>query len=179
MAGHFQRLLEGIAGGIDSRVSALPLVTDRERVQILQEWNATESEYPSASSVHELFELQVERSPDSIALTFGDQCLSYRELNERSNQLAHRLLREGVERGSFVAMFLDRTLESVVATLGILKAGAVYVPVDVAYPRQRVEFMLGDACVRVVVTHSSHLAELPEVGCPILCVDAVASQPLS
>ena len=108
----------------------------------------------------------MERSPDSIALTFGDQCLSYRELNGRSNQLAHRLLREGVERGSFVAMFLDRTLESVVATLGILKAGAVYVPVDVAYPRQRVEFMLGDACVRVVVTHLSHLAELPEVGCP-------------
>jgi amino acid adenylation domain-containing protein len=178
MVGHFHRLLEGLAGDISSRVSALPLVTDRERVQILQEWNATESEYPSASSVHELFELQVERSSDSIALTFGEQRLSYRELNERSNQLAHRLLREGVERGSFVAIFLERTQDSVVATLGILKAGCVYVPVDVAYPRQRVEFMLGDASVRVVVTHSSHVSALPVVDCSILCVDSVASEAL-
>jgi amino acid adenylation domain-containing protein len=179
MVGHFQRLLEGLAEDISSRVSTLPMLTDRERVQILQEWNATESEYPSASSVHELFELQVERSPDSIALTFGEQRLSYRELNERSNQLAHRLLRAGVERGSFVAMFLDRGLDSVVATLGILKAGCVYVPVDVAYPRQRVEFMLDDAGVRVVVTHSSQMSELPAVGCRILCVDTVASEALS
>ena len=109
------------------------------------EWTDTTVAYPRETCVHELFEQQVERTPDAVAVVFEDQELTYRELNERANQLAHYLRSRGVGPGTLVGLCLDRSLDLVVGILGILKAGGAYVPLDAEYPPPRLEFMLADA----------------------------------
>jgi len=147
MIGHFQTLLEGIVANPDQLISTLPLLTEAERHQLLVEWNDTAAEYPKDSCIHELFEAQVERTPDAIAAEFEGKRLSYRELNSRANQLAHYLRRLGVGPESLVGICIERSLEMIVGLLGILKAGGAYVPLDPAYPRERLRFMLEDAQV--------------------------------
>ncbi len=155
MIGHFQTLLEGIVANPDQLISTLPLLTEAERHQLLVEWNDTAAEYPKDSCIHELFEAQVERTPDAIAAEFEGKRLSYRELNSRANQLAHYLRRLGVGPESLVGICIERSLEMIVGLLGILKAGGAYVPLDPAYPRERLRFMLEDAQVSVLLTHES------------------------
>ncbi len=153
MAAHFQTLLDSIANEPDAHISRLPMLTSAERNQLIVEWNDARHEY-QPECVHPLFEAQVERTPDAIAVTFEGEQLTYREFNERANRLAHHLMKVGVPAGALVAICVERSLEMVVGLIGILKAGAAYVPLDPNFPRQRLDFMLEDSGARVLVTTS-------------------------
>ncbi|MEW6497398.1 MAG: amino acid adenylation domain-containing protein, partial [Cyanobacteriota bacterium] len=182
MLGHFQALLEGIVANPQQRLCELPLLTATERQQLLIDWNHTRTESrivgagladqwvekqiisqqnpPSCEQVsreecfHQLFEAQVEKTPNAIAVVFEDKQLTYRELNNRSNQLAHYLQKLGVGSEVLVGICLERSVEMIVALLGILKAGGAYVPLDPTYPQERLNFMLEDAQVSILLTHS-------------------------
>ena len=154
MIGHFQRLLEGIVANPDQSISTLPLLTDAERHRLLVEWNDAAADYSKDSCIHELFEAQVERIPEAIAVEFGGKRLTYRELNTRANQLAHYLRRLGVGPEKLVGICIERSLEMVIGLLGILKAGGAYVPLDPRYPGERLAFMLEDAQVSVLLTQA-------------------------
>ena len=130
MGQHFERLIEYVVCGPERRVSQLQLLSEGERQQLLFDWNATESEYPREQCLHELFEEQVTRNGESVALVFGEEEVSYEELNRRANQLAHYLRTQGVGPEILVGVLLERSVEMVVAVLGVLKAGGAYVPLD-------------------------------------------------
>ena len=152
LAGHLRTLLEGVVANVEQRLSALPILTRAERDQLLYAWNATQAVFPADKCVHELFEAQVAKSPDAIAVIFEDQQLSYAELNRRANQLAHHLRTLGVEPDARVALCLERGCEMIVGLLAILKAGGAYVPLDPAYPAERLAFMIEDSTPQVLLT---------------------------
>ena len=170
MLEHLEVMLERMAGDVEQRVGAVGLLTAVERAE-LQEWNGTEQEYPATSSVPELFEQQALRTPEAIAVRYQEQELSYAELNGRANQLAHHLLAVGVRTETRVGLCVERSMEMVVALLGILKAGAAYVPLDPEYPQARLAFMMADAEVSVLLTQESLRWQLPEHDLPVLCLD--------
>ena len=154
MIGHFQVLLEGIVTDPDQSISTLPLLREAERHQLLVEWNDTKADYPKDSCIHELFEAQVEKAPEVVAVKFEGQQLTYRELNDRANQLAHFLREQGVGPEKLVGICIDRALEMVIGLLGILKAGGAYVSLDPTYPKERLAFMVRDAQVSVLLTQA-------------------------
>ena len=152
MAGHFQTLLEAIVADPDQSIAVLPILTEAERHQILVDWNDTVADYPKDKCIHQLFEEQVERSPDAIALECEDKQITYRELNQKANQLAHHLVGLGIGAEKLVGICIERSIEMVVGLLGILKAGGAYLPLDPAYPKERLRFMLEDSQVSVLLT---------------------------
>jgi amino acid adenylation domain-containing protein len=172
LAGHFQTLLEGIVTDPAQRLSALPLLTDVERQQLLVGWNATQAEYPQETCLHELIEAQVERTPDAVAVVFDGESLTYRELNARANRLAHYLRRRGVGPEVLVGISLERSLEMVVGLLGILKAGGAYMPLDPAYPPARLAFMLEDSQAPVLLTQQRSVEGLLAPQAQVVCTDA-------
>ncbi len=158
MAGHLQILLEAVVVEPYQRLSRLPLLTPDERHRVLIEWNkdtATESQH---LCVHRLFEAQVDRTPEAMALIAGDVFVTYQELNRRANQVAHYLLALGVEANSTVGICLERSADLAASLLGVLKVGAAYVPLDPVYPPERLGYMLADAKVKLVLTQQD-LAE--------------------
>src|SRR5579863_9571234 len=171
MVGHWQTLLEGIVADPEQRLSELPLLTETERHQLLVEWNTSQTEYPVDRCIHQLFEAQVEQTPDAVAVIFEDMQLTYRELNQRANQLAHHLRQLGVGPEVLVGLCMERSLEMVVGMLGILKAGGTYVPLDPAYPEDRLAFMLQDANVSVLLTQERLAERLPRHTACILYLD--------
>ncbi|MCA2866528.1 MAG: amino acid adenylation domain-containing protein [Microcystis sp. M058S1] len=172
MAGHFVTLLESIVENPQQPVSLLPLLTQREQHQLLVEWNNTKAEYPSNKCIHQLFEEQVERTPDAVAVVFEEQQLTYNELNCRANQLAHYLQSLGVKPDELVGICVERSLEMIGGLLGILKAGGAYVPLDPDYPIERLSFMLEDAAVKVLLTQQELIDKLPEHQAQLICLDA-------
>jgi amino acid adenylation domain-containing protein len=152
-------------------VSNLPLVTEQERHQLLEEWNATQADYPREQCVHELFEEQVQRTPEAVAVIFEGAQLTYQELNQQANQLAHYLQQQGVGSETLVGLCVERTLEMVIGLLGILKAGGAYVPLDPTYPAERLAFMLEDAQVSMLVTQRSVLTQILHPGTRTICLD--------
>ena len=170
LLGHYRTLLEGIVANPDRRLSELPLLTEAELHQTLVEWNATESEVPPAT-VHGLFEAQAARTPDHLAATFGEESLSYRDLERRADRLARTLRARGVGPEVPVGLFVERSLDMLVGVLGILKAGGAYVPLDPSYPRERLELMVSDAQAPVVVTQRSLRLNLPRGSAASVCVD--------
>ncbi len=172
LLGHYQTLLEGIVEDPSRSLASLPLLTPTEREQLLVSWNDTATSFPPERCVHHLIEDQVQRTPALPALIApGGEPLSYRQLNERANQLAHHLIALGVEPGMRVGIYLPRSLDAFVALLAILKAGAAYVPIDPANPRERTAFMMHDAQIATLLTHASLLATLPEHQAQTLCLD--------
>ncbi|HEX5708787.1 MAG TPA: amino acid adenylation domain-containing protein, partial [Pyrinomonadaceae bacterium] len=169
---HLLTLLEGIAAEPSQTLSELPLLSADERELILHQWNDTAAAYPADKCVHQLFEEQAARTPDSTAVIFEETQLSYAELNRRANCLAHHLRTLGVEPGARVGICVERSAEMVVGLLGILKAGAAYVPLDPSYPRERLAFMIEDARLSVLLTQESLLDELPPHDTHVLCLDA-------
>ncbi|HYO51042.1 MAG TPA: condensation domain-containing protein, partial [Chloroflexia bacterium] len=155
MLGHYRTLLEGALDGCEQRVSKLPLLAEAERRQLLVEWNDTHTDYPRDECIHGLFERQAQQTPDAVALVFGENGLTYRELNERANQLAHYLREMGVGPETLGGVCMDRSIEMVVALLGVLKAGGAYVPLDPTYPQERLRFMIHDTQVLLLLTQSS------------------------
>jgi len=155
MADHFQILLQSIVADPEQPISDLPILTEAEKHQLLVDWNETRRDYPSDKCIHELFEQQVERSPDAVAVIYEDQQLTYRALNNRANQLAHYLQKFGVGPEALVGICVDRSLEMVTGLLAILKAGGAYVPLDPDHPKERLAFMLKDAQVSILLTRNS------------------------
>ncbi|MEH1952720.1 amino acid adenylation domain-containing protein [Nostoc sp.] len=161
MLGHFQTLLEGIVANPEQHISDLPLLTPAEQHQLLGKWNNTQADYDLSQCLHQLFEAQVEKTPDAIAVKFADKHLTYSELNCHANQLANYLQTCGVQPDVLVAICVERSLEMVVGLLGILKAGGAYVPLDPEYPQERLAYMLEDCQAPVLLTQSNLLDHLP------------------
>jgi len=172
MVEHYRVVLNSIASSPDQPVRQLPLLTESERNQLFVGWNATRSKFPIDQSVHDLFEQQVERSPDAVAVVFEEQQLTYGELNRQANQLAHHLQRLGVGPETLVAMCLERSARLLVGILGILKAGGAYVPLDVRLPARRLQFMLQDAGAKILVTESQLLDRIPSCADQTVLLDA-------
>jgi amino acid adenylation domain-containing protein len=171
MLDHWRAILESITTNPNQRVSEIPLLTEAERHQLLVQWNRTERRYPRDKCIHELFEEQVKCRPEAVAMVFGDQELTCGELNARTNQLAHHLIRLGVGPEVLVGLWLERSIEMIVGLLGILKAGDAYVPLDPTYPPERLAFMLKDTAAPVLLTQQALLAQLPPYEGRTLCLD--------
>jgi amino acid adenylation domain-containing protein len=163
MAEHWQMLLESIVTNIDAKISDLSLLTVQE-AKLLINWNATSREYPSHECIHQLFAAQVERTPDAIALIFGEEVFTYQEINIKANQLAHYLQTLGVKPETPVGICLERSPEMVIGMLAILKAGGFYVPLDPAYPDERLQYILDDAKVEILLVHAETRRRRGEFG---------------
>jgi len=157
------------------------MLTAAERRQVLEEWNATAADYPAGGCLHELFEAQAARTPDAAAVAFGGERLTYRELDERANRLAHHLRALGVGPEVLVGVCLERSLEMVVGLLGVLKAGGAYVPLDPAYPAERLAFMLADARAPILLTQAALVERVSASAARVVCLDsdwpAIARRP--
>ncbi|HMS86562.1 MAG TPA: amino acid adenylation domain-containing protein, partial [Nitrospira sp.] len=152
MMRHYVVLLEALAADPSQLIDDVPLLSDKEVRQQLIDWNQSDANYPTEKTIHQLFEEQVERTPDHIAISILDSHLTYRELNERANRLAHHLRELGTAQEELVALCLDRSLEMIVAMLGAIKAGVAYVPIDPTYPSERIHYILRDCQARFVIT---------------------------
>jgi amino acid adenylation domain-containing protein len=149
----------------------LPILKESEK-DLLIEWNKTQTDYPQQACIHQLFEAQVEKTPDAVALIFNNQHLTYRDLNSRANQLAQYLQTLNIRAETLVGICIERSLEMVVALLAILKAGGAYVPLDPGYPRERLAFMLLDTQVSILLTQKELVAKLPTHTAFVICLDA-------
>ncbi len=171
MMAHFQVLLSGAVASPEQRLRELPLLAAEERRRLLVEWNATHLRRPEGVRLHQWVEAQVERTPEAVSVVYGGQSLRYRELEARANQLARYLRRMGVGPESRVGLFMERSVELVVGLLGVLKAGGAYVPLDPGYPRERVEYLVMDAQVEVVLSQQHLEALLPPSGARRVLLD--------
>jgi amino acid adenylation domain-containing protein len=170
LVGHVRTLLAGAAEKPDVAVTALPVLTEAERHGLLVEWNNTAAPYPS-TCLHELVAEQARATPEAVAVQFRDEQLSYAELDERANQLAHHLNGLGVRRDVLVGICVERSIEMVVGLLGILKAGGAYVPIDPAYPAERQEYMLANSQAPVILTRERLRGQLPASEAHVVCLD--------
>ncbi|MDN5942769.1 MAG: amino acid adenylation domain-containing protein, partial [Nitrospira sp.] len=171
MLGQYKTLLQSALANPQSKLSELPTLTEPERRQMLQDWNRTQRDYPQSACFPQLFEAQVERTPDAMALSMGKKTLRYGELNARANQLARYLQTLGARPGVAVGIGLERSSEMVIALMAVLKTGAAYVPLDPDYPRERLRCMAQDASVAVVLTSESLADRFDAQGCRRLCLD--------
>jgi amino acid adenylation domain-containing protein len=171
---HFTTLLENIVANPEGQLSSLTRLPEAERRQQLVEWNATQTEYPSELCIHQLFEAQTARTPDACAVICQGQQLTYRELNERANRLAHYLRKLGVKAESIVGLCMEQSTEMMVAMLGILKAGGAYLPLDPSYPVERLNFLLEDARVGILLTRKSLAEKFGTRTEQVICLDTLA-----
>ncbi|MDB9392178.1 condensation domain-containing protein, partial [Microcystis aeruginosa] len=168
---HFQNILRAIIANPQESVNLLPLLSEPEQKQLLVDWNQTQADYPQDLCIHQLFEAQVERTPEAIAVVFEEQSLTYSELNCLANQLAHYLQKSGVKPDELVGICLERSLDMIVGLLAILKVGGAYVPIDPDYPQERISFMLQDTQVKVILTWVSLQTSLPNHQSIVVCLD--------
>jgi amino acid adenylation domain-containing protein len=171
MAGHFTNLLEAIVANPETQIDHLEILGEAERHQLLVDWNSPESSPSTGSNLQELFERQALRRAQAIAIVCDDQRLTYGELNSRANQLAHYLRGQGIQTGDLVGLCVERSLEMIVGVLGILKAGAAYVPLDPTYPQERLHIMLDDARPKLIITQQSMQQRLEWPAVPLLSLD--------
>ena len=169
MIQHFETLLVAIVANPQQPVALLPLLTQDENHQLLVEWNNTQADYPHNQCIHQLFEEQVQRTPNAVAVVYENQQLTYRELNSRANQLAHYLQSLGVGADVLVGICVKRSVEMVVGLLGILKAGGAYVPLDPEYPTERLAAIIEDAEVKVLLTTDKLADTIPKQTARVIC----------
>ncbi|BAY23229.1 amino acid adenylation [Calothrix sp. NIES-2100] len=181
--GHYQTLLLGIIASPQTSLSQLSLLTATERQQILVEWNQTQTDYDRNQCVHQIFEQQAQLTPNAVAVELGEQKLTYRELNHRANQLAHFLQSLGVKPEVLVGICVERSLEMLVAMLGVLKAGGAYLPLDPAYPQERLAHMLTDSQASVLLTSANLVSQLPPSAAKLVKLDTdwqvISRQPIA
>ena len=168
---HFETLLKSLAADRNQELDRLPILTETEFRQIVHDWNSTERDYPRQKCVPDLFDEQVARRPDAIAVSFDGGSLTYEQLDKRANQLARHLIKVGVTPGSLVGIALDRSLDLLVGLLGIWKAGAGYLPLDAAYPRDRIAFIIEETSLATLITHSKIVPSLPIFDARPICLD--------
>ncbi|HEU4559497.1 MAG TPA: amino acid adenylation domain-containing protein [Longimicrobium sp.] len=173
---YLRRVLEGFVADELRAVDALPLLPEAERHLVLAEWNRTETQDPRGLCLHQLFEAQVRRTPNAVALISGDLSLTYAERNARANRLARRLAALGAAPETIVALALERGVEMVVALLAVAKAGAAFLPVDPAYPAERRQWMLERSAARLVLTTSVLATDLPETRATVVALDGIAAE---
>ncbi|QUP67808.1 non-ribosomal peptide synthetase [Pseudomonas syringae Cit 7] len=161
MAGHWRNLLSGMCRDVNQRIADLPLLSVDERQDTLRDWNRDIAVYPSDYCAHQRIEIQAERTPLAIALSFGAEQMSYQQLNRRANQLAHKLREQGVGPDMRVGLAAERSLEMIVGMLAILKAGGAYVPLDPDYPQDRLSFLMQDSGIELLLTQAHLLGQLP------------------
>lgn len=171
MTANFTRLLAAMVTDSEMRISTLPLLTTKERRQLLLDWSRTTVDRSRPQGVHELFERQAESTPDAVAVVLEGEQLTYAELNTRANQLAHYLCALGIGSKALIGLCVERSLEMIVGILGILKTGGIYVPLDPEYPHERLAFMLADARIPMVLTQVSLLDRLPGLSGQVICLD--------
>lgn len=171
MIGHFKALLESIVANPDLALSQLALLTEAEQQQMLLNWNDTRTEYSRDKPVHEMFEAQVKRTPKAIAVRFQEGQITYEQLNERANQLARYLIGAGAGPDVLVGICIKRSIEMIVAVLGVLKSGSAYVPIDASYPRERLAYMVEDAQASILLAQSHSQESLPECKARTICLD--------
>ncbi|HTL89840.1 MAG TPA: amino acid adenylation domain-containing protein, partial [Leptolyngbya sp.] len=175
MLSHLQVLLSEMLANPHQKLAEIPLLTTTERQQLLFDWNATATNYQQHLCLHQLFEAQVKRTPDAIATVYHQQSLTYAEINQQANQIAHHLRSLGIEAGQFVGVYLDRGLEMIPALLGILKAGAAYIPLETSFPKARIEWILDSLSVQCVMTQAHHVSTFNETELPqlkhLVCLD--------
>ncbi|GFZ92185.1 non-ribosomal peptide synthetase [Okeania sp. KiyG1] len=171
MLSHYENLLSAAVESPELPVGKLPLMTEVEQEKILIEWNNTTTDYPKDKCIHQLFEEQVEKNPDAIAVVFEEQSLTYSQLNTKANQLAHYLQKLGVVSETLVGICVEPSVEMVIGLLSILKAGGAYVPLDPNYPQERLEYMFADSQVSVLLTQQQILAQLPQHQAQVVFLD--------
>ncbi len=180
MIQHLQVLLAAVVENSSLTISEIPILTPQEQHQILVEWNQTQVDYPQ-KWLHQLFEEQVQHTPDNIAVCYPEQTLTYEELNTKANQLAHLLRTLGIGCESLVGIYLERSPELIIALLAVLKAGGAYIPLDSKLPPERLAYMLGDAKPEIVLTMAASVTGLPDYQGNVLCLDqdwqAIAQHP--
>jgi amino acid adenylation domain-containing protein len=176
MAGHWQALLAGIVANPDRPISEIPLLDEPERHRILVEWNATDVPYPRDLSVARLFEARAAAAPDAVALRHGKDRCTYAELNARANRLARVLRASGLTPGDPVGLCMERSIDMVVALLAIVKAGGAYVPLDPSYPRERLDFIVRDTGMSLLVTQRSLASRFPSTGPAVLVLEQEAGR---
>ncbi len=170
MLGHYVNLAEEVVNDPNLPLGEYSLISREEQATILSDWNATQADYPKDHTIHQLFEEQVERAPDNTAVVFEESSLTYRQLNNKANQLARVLREKGVTPNSIVAIMVERSFTMVIAILGILKAGGAYLPIDPEYPEDRIKFMLEDSQAEILLTQS-HLKEKNEFDLEVIDLD--------
>ncbi|NJM65773.1 MAG: AMP-binding protein, partial [Acaryochloris sp. RU_4_1] len=173
MLTHFQTLLEGIVAQPDQCLARLPFLTPAETQQQLRDWNNTDRDYPQYQGIHKLIEAQVEQTPDAVAVVFNHQSLTYRDLNNRANQVAHTLMEKGVGSEVRVGLCMERSLELIISVLGILKAGGAYVPLDPNIPRERLNFILTDADISILFTQKDLISSLPTDKAQVILIEDI------
>ncbi|MDT9701854.1 amino acid adenylation domain-containing protein, partial [Streptomyces sp. P17] len=171
LAGHFQNLLASVVADPTASLSDLDMLSDTEKHQLVVEWNDTAADFPHDRCIHELVESHAAARPEAPAVVFGDQELTYAQLNAKANQLAHHLRTLGVGPDTLVAVCLERSPDMIIALLGVLKAGGAYVPLDPQYPAERLAFMLADTAAPVLLTQSNLRDQLPDHSAQTVCVD--------
>jgi amino acid adenylation domain-containing protein len=169
---HFDILLKSVVADSRRRVSELRLLSDADWQQMVVDWNQTALNYPLEACIHDLFEAQAERTPDAVAAVFGRQEITYRELNRRANQLAHHLRSLGAGPDMLIGLCVERSFALLVGVLGVLKAGAAYVPLDWTYPAERLRFMLQDTCTSILVSQQGLLPHVPGSPARVVCLDS-------
>jgi amino acid adenylation domain-containing protein/non-ribosomal peptide synthase protein (TIGR01720 family) len=174
--GHVQQVLAEMVAKPEQPLGTISWITEAERFQLLVDWNATATDALSDACFLSLFETQVVQHPETAALVFEDQTLTYAELNMQANQLAHYLRQEQIRPEACVGIYLPRGVDLVVAIIGIWKAGGAYVPLDPAYPTDRIAYMLKDSKVKLLLTHTDMATQLPSHDSPVVCLDTVKSQ---
>jgi amino acid adenylation domain-containing protein len=167
----FETLLRGIIANPQQLISQLPLLTTAARQQLLVDWNTTQADYPDTKCLHQLVEIQAQLTPEAVAVVYDGQQLTYSELDLRANQVANYLIDLGVKPQAFVGIGVERSLAMVIGLLGILKAGAAYVPIDPHYPLDRIEYMLTDAKINVLLTQQPLIQHLPTQVQQLVCLD--------
>src|SRR5581483_3300648 len=176
MIGHWQMLLADGSTHPEKRISELVLLTEAERHQILVEWNSTYKDFPGDVCLHELVERQAQQTPDALALIFREHGISYRELNQRANQLAHYLRKLSVGPEVAVGVAMERSLDMVVALLAILKAGGAYLPLDIEFPQHRLAMLTEDSGVSLVLTQKHLLERLSMCAARTIAIDALRNE---
>jgi natural product biosynthesis luciferase-like monooxygenase protein len=175
VASLFQANLAAMAARPDAALGELPRMPAADAGVLFGAWNATEAAIPPPHTIHEAFEAQVDRTPDAVAAVFRGDSMTYRELDRRANALAHELQKRGAGPDKMVGVFVDRSLEMLVALFGILKAGAAYVPMDPTYPTNRIAWMLEDTHAEIVVSTAALSASLPESRATVVCVETLGA----
>ncbi|HKD74280.1 MAG TPA: amino acid adenylation domain-containing protein, partial [Ktedonobacterales bacterium] len=168
---HWQHILEGVVADAQQPLAAISLMSEQERRQVVVDWNATQTDYPRQSSIQQVFEAQAAATPDAVAVVCEDEQVTYGELNRRANQLAHYLRHLKVGPEMPVGLCVERSPDLIIGLLGILKAGGFYVPIDPAYPRERIGFMIADASVNIVLTKADLQAAIPSADLSVILLD--------
>ncbi|PYT45317.1 MAG: non-ribosomal peptide synthetase [Acidobacteria bacterium] len=168
---HYLTLLQGLVASPESRVCKVAMLTEAEQRQQLER-NDTSRPFSADKSIHQLFETQVQKTPQAVAVACDNERISYADLDQRANQLAYYLRERGVENGSLVAICVERSINMMVGLFGILKAGAAYLPVDPNYPKDRIAFMLEDASVQIILTEQTLLSSIPQSNAAVVCIDS-------